>query len=418
MKLMVGLLVSLSLLLAACKKDDSPINPSPTPPGQQHDISWPSLANSPWPMGAHDPQGTGRSSIRGGPTGELMWSYTGRRVASAVVVDKDSTLYYQSVDSVLTYALYALRADGSLKWKAGIFRRSVGLHDNFSYPIISASGVIYVVSLDGNLYAINRDGTVKWTFTADAPIFSRALNIGLDGHLYLVSSVGTLYAINPDSTVQWSLQRPGGFYGGENGPQIVMSPDGQTLYVGAALEGLYAIAVDGTVRWYTPRVTNDYDFYAYRLVDVEGDIYAAHTDTMICFRSDGTVKWTFPGATYSRALTMDIEGNLYTAIYLKSPSSYRLISLSHDGTLRWNGPEWHDYDLALICDGDGSVFAFHGDPENTIFAVRNDGSLKWALQLPYSIDVHAPPAIGADGTIFAPSGGTAAGYMFGVVAVH
>jgi outer membrane protein assembly factor BamB len=44
------------------------------------------------------------------------------------------------------------------------------------------------------LYAINADGSVKWSFTADSPIDSSPA-IAASGVVYFASDGGTLYAI-------------------------------------------------------------------------------------------------------------------------------------------------------------------------------------------------------------------------------
>jgi outer membrane protein assembly factor BamB len=79
-----------------------------------------------------------------------------------------------------------------------------------SSPAIDQTGVIYVCSEDGYLYAINPNGTRKWRYlTGSAAISSPA--IGSDGTIYVGSSDNKLYAINPaDGSKKWEFSIGGG----------------------------------------------------------------------------------------------------------------------------------------------------------------------------------------------------------------
>jgi eukaryotic-like serine/threonine-protein kinase len=65
-----------------------------------------------------------------------------------------------------------------------------------SSPAIGADGTVYVGSDDNKLYAINPDGSLKWTYiTGDYVRSSPA--IGANGTVYVGSYDGKLYAIGP-----------------------------------------------------------------------------------------------------------------------------------------------------------------------------------------------------------------------------
>jgi len=105
----------------------------------------------------------------------------------------------------------------------------------FSSPAIGADGTIYVGSKDNNLYAINSDGSLKWSFTTGDMVRSSP-TIGADGTIYVGSDDNNLYAINPDGSLKWSFT---------TGDDVFSSPaigaDG-TIYVGSFDGKLYAIA--------------------------------------------------------------------------------------------------------------------------------------------------------------------------------
>jgi len=84
---------------------------------------------------------------------------------------------------------------GTLKWK---FETDDGV---YSSPAIGSDGTIYIGSEDGNIYAINPDGSKKWAFlTGDFVESSPA--IGSDGTIYVGSGDGNVYAINGDHVEQ------------------------------------------------------------------------------------------------------------------------------------------------------------------------------------------------------------------------
>jgi len=64
-----------------------------------------------------------------------------------------------------------------------------------SSPAIGSDGTIYFGSYDNNFYAINPDGSKKWTFNTDDRVFSSPA-IGSDGIIYVGSDDNNLYAID------------------------------------------------------------------------------------------------------------------------------------------------------------------------------------------------------------------------------
>ena len=62
-----------------------------------------------------------------------------------------------------------------------------------SSPAIGADGTVYVGAGDGNLYAINPGGTIKWSYLTGKPVDSSPA-IASDGRVYVGSWDGKLYA--------------------------------------------------------------------------------------------------------------------------------------------------------------------------------------------------------------------------------
>jgi len=198
------------------------------------------LGDSPWQMLYGDARHTGQSSYYiDSLSDNPIWRYVTRDDGiSSPAIGSDGTIYFGSNDG----NLYALNPDGTLKWNY-----TTGDTANSS-PAIGSDGTIYIGSWNGNVYALNPDGTLKWKYaTGDWVIYSIASSpaIGSDGTLYIGSEDGKVYALNPNGTLKWSCST-------EKDIQVNTSPaigfDG-TVYVGANNRKAYALNADGTLKW-------------------------------------------------------------------------------------------------------------------------------------------------------------------------
>ncbi|MBN1755931.1 PQQ-binding-like beta-propeller repeat protein, partial [bacterium] len=84
--------------------------------------------------------------------------------------------------------VYAFEPDGTIRWTfltGGAVRSS---------PVVDSNSVVYVGSADNNLYAINPDGTERWHVTTEGPVNSSAA-IGPDGIIFFGSNDGNIYAV-------------------------------------------------------------------------------------------------------------------------------------------------------------------------------------------------------------------------------
>jgi len=168
------------------------------------------------------------------PDGTLKWTYrpntTYGYLSKAPVIGSDGTLYFSDTDA----HFYALNPDGTLKWYLS----------NEGNPTIGADGTIYLEGW-GTIYALTSNGAVKWTYSAPCTGDS-SITIGADGTLYFgaINSLQTygidspgvtdLYALNPNGTLKWTYH-VGGVISG-----LTIGPDG-TLYVGGRATGnIYA----------------------------------------------------------------------------------------------------------------------------------------------------------------------------------
>lgn len=175
------------------------------------------------------------------PNGTEKWHFdTGFWIYSSPAIGEDGTVYIGSHDNFL-YALYP--ENGTMKWK----QNTGGWCGS---PSISEDGTIYVASHSGHLRAIYpNNGTVKWIHGIDWGS-SHAPAIGEDGTIYIGQK--HLYAINPDGTRKWTLVL-GEPYTFEGTSSCAISADG-TIYFGVTLGGtsagfVFAVDIEGNELW-------------------------------------------------------------------------------------------------------------------------------------------------------------------------
>jgi outer membrane protein assembly factor BamB len=78
-------------------------------------------------------------------------------------------------------------------------------------PTIGEDGTIYAGTGDGNLYAVNPDGSKKWVFAVPRDPYSfnvdasNAPAIGVDGTIY-VAALGYLSALSPAGALEMEVQ--------------------------------------------------------------------------------------------------------------------------------------------------------------------------------------------------------------------
>jgi outer membrane protein assembly factor BamB len=121
-----------------------------------------------------------------------------------------------------------------LETKVGTFQTSEKV---YSSPAVGADGAVYVGSLDGHLYALNADGTLRWKANLRDWVISSPA-VGADETVYVGGYSRALYAVNGQGQMAWKY---------ETGKYVFSSPtiatDG-TLYVGSDDGNIYALKMD------------------------------------------------------------------------------------------------------------------------------------------------------------------------------
>ena len=201
-------------------------------------ISSGKTSSKPWPMVHHDLHHTSRSPYNVSDLGsstKKIYSMDGQGLTAPVIGDKD-TLYVGSGSG--DNKLYAISKDGDLKWT---FKANNWIEGS---PAVDDDGTIYTGSNSGTLYALRPDGSMKWKYQTGQHEISSPV-IGPDGTIYFGTEESTLWALNPDGTLKWDFKC-------SNYSKDVSSPaidDNNTLYFTCYSEGLYALFPNGTKKW-------------------------------------------------------------------------------------------------------------------------------------------------------------------------
>jgi fibronectin type III domain protein/putative pyrroloquinoline-quinone binding quinoprotein len=210
--------------------------------------------------------------------------------------------------------------------------------------------------------------TFKWIFPGEGSGTFFTPAIGKDGTLFAVRGDGGdahLYAVNPDGTKRWTF--------GMNGRGIG-SP----------------------------------------VVDAEGNIYAASTDTFYSVSSTGSLNWIYHMsdqsgvADFSPALGAD--GTIYIGIaFGPGPTCGFIAALTSTGTFKWKFSSGAAEFAPAVVGADGTIYAGAypntdevgcGDKKN-LYAIDPDGGRKWAYT---DGNGYTSLAIDAGGNIDAASG--------------
>jgi large repetitive protein len=403
------LILCLTILItfSGCKDSITDPPPDEKPPGYQEDIPWPSLAESPWPVINADMQRTGRSKYIGPQQGTIYLTVPTHQIQTGIVFGSDSVFYFgTSARGMDTTKLVAAKIDGTILWSLNL-----EASETTSTPIIDDNGTIYIANGSfKKIFAVNPNGTIKWTYKAERDVWNRGMGIGKDGTIYAIENGSTLIALSREGNLLWKYQDVRFAWG--TAVNISFSPDGNTLYInggGDPSDPISLIAFDlqsKLIKW----TFGQKPLLNAPMVDSKGNIYVLVQDNLqnprlgnfYCIDPDGNIKWQFShsGQMYlSTDPAIDKEGNIYFAMDT-------LYSLSYSGELRWklylNG---YSNLAPLICDAQGTVYmAVAGQTyfnDWKIYAVSGDGTVKWKID----VDDYFPgdcPAITRDGTLIYP----------------
>lgn len=144
--------------------------------------------------------------------GKVKWTCAANGDAYAPIVGTDGTIYFVDKGGK---SLYAVSAEGSLKWK---FNADAAL--TYCFPVLDNKGIVYFGTSKGQIFAVDgKSGEEVWHLNAegsgDNAKVMAGLSVGPDQKLYVAYIGGNLKAISiaaGPETNTWSC-RGGNIYG-------------------------------------------------------------------------------------------------------------------------------------------------------------------------------------------------------------
>jgi len=303
----------------------------------------------------------------------------------------------------------------------------------FCSPVINAAGEIFILA-EGDLYAIDPHGKLKWKYAAGRATGSPA--IGSDGTIYINNSIetdfdfisddedvdpeddfiqnetpgcGVLEAIDPQGELIWSREYECNEFIGN--PTLAKGED--VIYI-ASIDGeVHAInSRTGKLIWSVPlsvEITNSL------AVGSDGTIYAglawtnrAPNGKLFAIRPNGTVKWVYQSDLFASnsAPTVGNNGVVYVAGTTSVPTftgSYlqgNLLAIDQDGALIWTFKADGDLRSSPAVSSDGKILigSSLGNGGEGLYALNAQGKVEWTFPAPHGMD-SSSPVISADGTV-------------------
>ncbi len=363
------------------------------------------------------------------------------------------------VRSTVLYAVFILQAASFTQAQApGTVKWTLKTWSKYSSPAVDASGTVYVSANDGNLVAVNPDGTVKWkcrmgdaSQPADAitspaidwdgticsgstwsghgvfrvspdgillgqvlpnspPLHLSSPAIGYDGSI-VAGFEGTLDVFAPpDYARRWTATIPVDWpmFGQDPIPSPSIGQDG-TIYIPSGDGTLKALSSRGHGKWAfqyqiqaVPNQIGDYGYLDARASVAIGDdgtvYFGANNTKLYALKPDGSPKWqvTTEGGIWSEPV-IGPDGTIYV-----NSGNQKLYAFNPNGSQKWAFALAGTYTWLLsspAVGSDGTIYiGTAGVSGKRAVAVNPDGTLQWQNDVDGSI--FASPAIGPDGTVY------------------
>ena len=346
-------------------------------------------------------------SAIGGPASATLsylatqWFWSGP-VTPSNAGNKTVTITATDNDGVPGSASVTVLVNASTKWAPLSLGGPID-----SSPALASDGTIYVGSADKNLYAVNPNGTVKWTRSLGGNVQSSPA-VGPDGAIYVGSGDKNLYAVNPDGSVRWAFPTNGRVF---SSPAV--SADGGTVYVGSDDKNLYAVTVaTGASAWAAPFAATD-RIPSCPAIAPDGTIYVGSWDkNLYAVNPDGSRKWSLAAAgRINTCPAIATGGTVYIASFGAGSAPATLYAVNPTtGLANWSFPlgGLYVYSSPAVAP-DGTIYIGAESDGGKLLAVKPDGTKKWECLLDGL--PRSSPLVGSDGVVYI---GTNAGTVYAV----
>ena len=312
-----------------------------------------------------------------------------------LIRSSDGTIYIGSAAN----RLFAVNPDGTEKWTFSIPTGEV-------YSPVLAGGKIYVGSADGKVYAIDpSNGALIKEYNTGFPVSTKPA-VDNDGFVYVTAGQSLLkidFDANPPALIR--SFNPGG---GDVSSSPAISSNGNVIYAGFKNGTFYARNVsDFSEKWRRPLANPVIGIPA---VGSDGYIYVNSSTQVEAIRQDNGFsdfqRFTGINPTSSPTLSKDgftvyvgfsnfSNGRLYA---LRAPDLNLKLGFNNTGYFPASGSIGTAVATPEV-DDSGTIYV--GSNNNFVYALSPEGNLKW--QFDTGGIVKAKPAIDQNGTIYVGS---------------
>lgn len=294
--------------------------------------------------------------------------------------------------------LYAINPDGSMKWKYNVGTKPTS-------PTIGPDGTIYV-GTSSALKAIDSDGQENWSYPVEA---GGVPAIALSGDIYLPSFNGNLYALDPNGNLEWTYNIVDARYYDFNSPAV--GGEG-TIYCSAYDRGcpLYALSPDGELIWrysaWIPYTSLNYmswgPFVTSPSIDSDSEIYYG---SFSVFGEEPDEYWEY------HLIVINHDGSMRTAYQLSQDAIVYSPSVDQSGRVYFGAKnqlmcldessgKFQTYNVPVCSSptigSDGAVY--FGSPDGNFYAIGPVAILKWSVNI--GATYFSSPAITSEGVIY------------------
>ncbi len=346
------------------------------PPVLAENINNSYIASTAWPTLHFDLQRTGKSSFNGPGFVNQLWVYSSSEISilSEVIVGLDGTIYFTTYQG----SLYALKPDGTLKWKL-----QTGVSYLKSTPLVGFDGTIYFGS--DKFYAMSPEGSIKWSFT-DGNMFNRSSPIiDVNGVIYFTSTNGFLYALNIDGALKWKIS-----IGTISYDSPVLGQDG-TVFIRSRNDAqLLAVSPEGSIKWSFPVTDGESQI----LIGDDGTIYFSSYDHYFyAINPNGSLKYKkYIGVSYS-LISIDHSGTLYVGLH----DAKQVLAINSDFSTKWVLDAGGPVNCIGAIDVNNTVYI--GTDYGVVAALDPNGSIKWQFVAPTG-DIISCPILSSNKVIY------------------
>jgi outer membrane protein assembly factor BamB len=284
-----------------------------------------------------------------------------------------------------------------------------------SSPIIGNDGSVYAAIFSGAIYALDRSGTIQWTYHVDVNDIPSALMRDAEGNLYF-STTKEVLSLTKSGQKRWETACPMPNPFPRPVQEAALTRDIGFTTCGGSFAALDT--TDGHELWKLP-----YPAFQYNTTPVvlrSGTIILPHDQSLVAVDRNGNPLWNFPPPRYiaprprpgltvdqmffSSAIAVGSDENLYLG-----SGDGEFSCFGADGVLKWTydaGPLRGIYFTASpVIASDGTVIAI--STEASVYAFTSTGELRWSVHLGPAVRnmIQPSPVLGSDGAIYALAAG-------------